>query len=628
MARGNGLSDAYTATLTRLMAQKGNKPALGLKALMWVSYSERPLQAVELCHALGVEIGSTDLDPENVPAIRTLLSSCLGLLTVEASSSTVRLVHFTLQEHLLSDPTLFNSPHTSIAEVCLTYLNFRSVRDLSPSLGEAPSTMPFLEYASICWGEYTRSGITENVKILALHLLDRFDEHISAELMLLSYERDRFFDPLSGVKWGPLGFTGLHAVVYFGIVEVVAAILQNKDWDVNASDFTGSTALTWAAYRGWAEVVKLLLKRRDINPDLADTQYGRTPLSWAVKGGHEGVAKMLLERVDVNPNQADPEYGRTPLSLAAECGNEGVVKMLLERVDVNPDQADTEYGRTPLSWAAKDGYEGIVKILLKRREVNPNQADTWLGQTPLSLAAEGGHEGVVKALLRRKDINPNQADTMDGRKPQSLAAASGHEVLVKLVSQRKDVNSNQADTWLDQTPLSCAAWMGHEGVVKILMDGRNVGPDQTDTQYDRTLLPLAAAKGAQGVVNVSLERNDVRKPMRDNNKNQAPPPLSPPKAYAGAVDIPLEPGNLNSDEACLDVSTSTSPDDDLPATEPSVLPQAASLQPPKLPCPPHKSDTHPNSIPSTLPIVINRYWVIGPCICLLGFLAYRKYWHN
>jgi len=36
MARGNGLSDAYTETVTRLKGQKGNKSVLGLKVLMWV----------------------------------------------------------------------------------------------------------------------------------------------------------------------------------------------------------------------------------------------------------------------------------------------------------------------------------------------------------------------------------------------------------------------------------------------------------------------------------------------------------------------------------------------------------------------------------------------------------------
>ena len=124
MARGNGLSDAYTATLTRMKGQKGTKSVIGLKVLKWVLYLEWPLRAEELCHALAVEMGSRDLDSKKVPALRTLLSSCLGLVTIEASSSTVRLVHFTLQENLLSDPTLIPSPHSTIAEVCLTYLNF------------------------------------------------------------------------------------------------------------------------------------------------------------------------------------------------------------------------------------------------------------------------------------------------------------------------------------------------------------------------------------------------------------------------------------------------------------------------------------------------------------------------
>ena len=161
-----------------------DRAALGLKVLMWVLNSERPILAQELSHALGVEIGSADLDPENVPAIQTLLASSLGLVTVEASSSTVRLVHFTLQEHLSRDRALFHSPHSTIAEVCLTYLNFGSVWGLSPTLDSAPSTMPLLEYASIHWGVHARRGMTENIKALALRLLDRFDEHISAKLLV------------------------------------------------------------------------------------------------------------------------------------------------------------------------------------------------------------------------------------------------------------------------------------------------------------------------------------------------------------------------------------------------------------------------------------------------------------
>ena len=155
---GNHLGDAYATTLARMKAQKGSRSRLGVEALMWVSNSERPLQTSELCHALGVKIGSADLDLENVPTIRTLLGCSLGLITIEASSSTVRLVHFTLQEYLSNNPSLFQSPHSMIAEVCLTYLNFQCVWELSQTLHFAPSepTAPLVEYASLYWGKHMR----------------------------------------------------------------------------------------------------------------------------------------------------------------------------------------------------------------------------------------------------------------------------------------------------------------------------------------------------------------------------------------------------------------------------------------------------------------------------------------
>ena len=229
MTLGDGLSDAYAATLTRLKAQKGYKSVLGLRVLMWVLYSERPLRAQELCCALGVEIGSAELDPENIPALRSLLASCLGLVTVEASSSTVRLVHFTLQEHLSSDPTLFHSPHSTITEVCLTYLNFGFITHLPPTVNPEPATTHLLEYASVYWGKHIRRGMTENSKILALRLLDRFDEHVSTRLLLLHCNRDRGGGPKFDEARRPMGFTGLHGAALLGIAEIVSPELEMKE---------------------------------------------------------------------------------------------------------------------------------------------------------------------------------------------------------------------------------------------------------------------------------------------------------------------------------------------------------------------------------------------------------------
>ena len=97
MTDGPGLGGVYGATLGRIKGQGGEKSRLGMAALMWISHSERPLKVDELCHALGVEIGSADLDGDNVPSIETVLGCCQGLVSVDKEASTVRLIHFTLQ---------------------------------------------------------------------------------------------------------------------------------------------------------------------------------------------------------------------------------------------------------------------------------------------------------------------------------------------------------------------------------------------------------------------------------------------------------------------------------------------------------------------------------------------------
>ena len=156
MTNGFGLDDAYSATLDRIREQKGNRVKLGMEALMWISCSERQLKAGELCHALGVELRTTGLNSDNVPSIRAVLSCTLGLIAVDEQTSTIYLVHFTLQEYLVARPNLFITPHLMMAEICLTYLNFQSVCELSTALGAIPSTMPFLHYASCYWGFHAR----------------------------------------------------------------------------------------------------------------------------------------------------------------------------------------------------------------------------------------------------------------------------------------------------------------------------------------------------------------------------------------------------------------------------------------------------------------------------------------
>jgi len=217
MIQGGGLRSAYSATLARIKEQKGSRSRLGMEALMWLSHSERPLKANELCDALGVEIGSPDLNSENIPTIETLLGCSLGLVIVEASSYTVRLIHYSLQEYLSNNADLFHRPHAVIAEVCLTYLNFRRIKDLPLTFDLDKPSVPLLEYASCCWEMHVRRETTEIVNGLALQFLAGFDKHVASVILLTCDEVHRDWE----LGWSDAaGFTGLHCAAYFGMVEI------------------------------------------------------------------------------------------------------------------------------------------------------------------------------------------------------------------------------------------------------------------------------------------------------------------------------------------------------------------------------------------------------------------------
>src|SRR5205807_5780046 len=141
-----------------------------MSTLMWISHSERPLSPDELCHALAVEIGSSNLNTDNVPSIGTVLASCQGLVTVDKKASTVRLIHFTLQEYLRAHPDLFITALSTIAETCLSYLNSQQVKALSTSPSPDPQGTPFLEYSSLYWGVHARRNLSDCAKSLALKL--------------------------------------------------------------------------------------------------------------------------------------------------------------------------------------------------------------------------------------------------------------------------------------------------------------------------------------------------------------------------------------------------------------------------------------------------------------------------
>ncbi|OCK73209.1 hypothetical protein K432DRAFT_269914, partial [Lepidopterella palustris CBS 459.81] len=160
------LNNAYGITIERIEKQEKGSVQLATTILMWIHLAERPLSIDELLDACATVEMDEDLDEENFPSRGTFLDCCLGLATVEKETSTVRLVHYSLQEYLRKIGRILSLPiqeaQNTNARVCLTYLMFRSVTTSisptnDPKNSELEASTPshaLLDYAASQWGHH------------------------------------------------------------------------------------------------------------------------------------------------------------------------------------------------------------------------------------------------------------------------------------------------------------------------------------------------------------------------------------------------------------------------------------------------------------------------------------------
>ncbi|KAJ5723597.1 hypothetical protein N7488_001632 [Penicillium malachiteum] len=383
----------------------------------------------------------------------------------------------------------------------------------------------------------------------------------------------------------PLEVSILMCASYFGFSAIVESILDSDEVDVNEKDTTCQrTPMTWAAEKGYNDIVKMLLETGKVKFGSVDGDQA-SPLLCASRNGHTEVVRVLLTWCSDDVDWPDVR-GQTPLLRAAAFGHHGVVKLLLEtkKVDVNSaicgtraldmacgnehkevvrlllkmGHASTDRipghhhsplhialinkreaiaillletghadpnlkcgdGQTPLSYAARSGLETVVKWLLDRGKVNVNSKDRN-DQTPLHFAAESGNENVVKMLVDTGEIDDIDLKGYKDRSPLWLAASDGHANVVKFLLGTGKVDPDSRD-FRNCSPLLAAAAYGHVSIVKLLLDTKAVEVDAKESTEQRTALSLAAEDGSPAIVKLLLETGEVDVETRDPRYERPP----------------------------------------------------------------------------------------------------------
>jgi len=212
------LSEAYGSVMKRISAQKEKQRHLAMTTLKWITYAKEPLKGEELQHALAVTPESTDINEKDFVDIDSLVSFCVGIVTVDPKSGIIRLVHYTVQKYLEKQFPQVQA-NTEIARTCLGYLAFDAFSmfcEDTKSFEERVKKYKFSSYAGFYWADHVREGAEDQLHPLILATFESEGKRDSMlQLQVQYYSR------------APYKYSLLHLAASEGLSNLCKALLSN-----------------------------------------------------------------------------------------------------------------------------------------------------------------------------------------------------------------------------------------------------------------------------------------------------------------------------------------------------------------------------------------------------------------
>jgi ankyrin repeat protein len=317
----------------------------------------------------------------------------------------------------------------------------------------------------------------------------------------------------------------IHLAAARGCSDIVGLLLKSEDIDPNHSPYNKISPLCVAALNGHYEVVEQLLKYPGITIQNRNSRGDllATPLHCACRKGHVDIVRLMLKTFDERELDVDISGGfrkNTPLQNAVLNGNTEVVKLLLLRQDVGVKR-HFQFSKSLCQVAVQHGHAGILSLLLGDGRIDRHDASNSR-QSLLYEAAAGGHWSMVEILLEYEKI-PLATICYNLNVPEERSRRHIN-TLEKFLVDETVLQFRTASLWHQ------AAHRGDLSLAMLLLEHDQTYDRSTHPAVDvnsrdgfgRTPLHVAVNSGKIGVIELLLHHKHIDINLTTNSRNYEP----------------------------------------------------------------------------------------------------------
>ena len=479
------MGEIYDSAFERIASQHEDDFALARQVLSWACLSYEPLSIPQLQHAIAIETGVPEEDPDSLFPSDYLISVCAGLITCDNLRSTVRFIHYTAADYFSrSKNTHFPRAEIQLVHTCLLQLtNFMApnynlhVDYMQIKKEELLDRFPFLIYAARYLVAHARyqfqqvpdEGLAKTIRELWL------DSEKRLSLKAISLSRLSYYDSIQLCLLDVYpALNELEFATFFGLEAWVDKILtlSPDEGQVLAVEPPpkGSlcASLCIAAFYGFDNILQMILK----NAGSDDLRGSITVRPRQSKSNDEPLMLQPHHR-ELNPGEENPFW--TVIECAIARNKLSTLKIILSSLDELTQLWPGEHN--PLFFPQSLESDKILACLLKYgfKDENPK------GETLLHLVCKEHDKRLVAFLL---DHGANvDATTSSQQTPLHYAVRYDnrgedlHLIIELLLKHKADIN---AHTKFHTTALMHAKEMGDLQLVKLL---ESHGARESQPQY-------------------------------------------------------------------------------------------------------------------------------------------------